>query len=370
MPVSFIQHRIKSQLLYYHNNRYLNCKNKNRYYYYLILLLLHDIHPNPGPSCSLNIGYTDIRSLFSDTNISVLIEVQDCKFNDMIKEFICINNCDIIFLTETWLKDEEISKYQLHIDGYRFPIYNNRQILGGGLLIYYKENIKIDKIENLQNNNLEHLVVEVVCSNITKFIFNLVCRAPSNDKNIIEHLINNFYDCYNYSLIHNYTGIYFPGDFNFPTINWLNSENNNHSFHDAITHLGLYQLVNEPTRLKNILDVIITDSPGFTTEITINPPIKNCYHNTIIFNINYIDKPIKILPRRIYKYNEGHWDKIRENLSNIDWFGNSYKCTTIEEMVDYLQNKIYSEMDTHIPFFILSHTQRKHPYINSKIKNI
>ncbi len=90
------------------------------------------------------------------------------------------------------------------------------------------------------------------------------------------------------SIEHNLTGIYFLGDFNYPNINWVNSELNKHLFYDAITQLGLCQLINEPTRYNNILDSILTDSPGFTSNITINPPIKNCDHNVIIFQIDYM----------------------------------------------------------------------------------
>ncbi len=191
----------------------------------------------------------------------------------------------LFFLTETWLKDEEISKYQLHIDGYRPPIYKNRPTIGGGLLIYYKEKIKIDKLDNLENNNLEQIIIQAHCSNNIKFMFNLIYRAPTSDNYTTDLLINNFYDCYNYSIMNNFTGIYFLGDYNFPKIFWNKSHLNNHIFYDAITQLGLFQLVNEPTRLKNTLDLILTDSPGFTSEITINPPIKNSDHNTIIFTI-------------------------------------------------------------------------------------
>ncbi len=200
MPVSYIQHRINSQLLYFHakptkisyNNNYSQYKEKK---------LLYDIETNPGPKHQITVGYTNIRSLFSDTNNTMLIEVQDCKFNDIIKEFIYINNCDIIFLTETWLKDEEMNKYQLHIDGYRPPIYKNRVNIGGGLLIYYKDKIKIDRIYNLEDDNLEQLVIQASCSHNIKFMFNLVYRAPTCDNNITETIINNFYDCYNYSIL-------------------------------------------------------------------------------------------------------------------------------------------------------------------------
>ncbi len=239
---------------------------------------MYDIHPNPGPKYELTVGYTNIRSLFSDTNNTLLIEVQDCKFNDMLKEFIYINDCDIIFLTETWLNDDEMDKYQLEITNYRPPVYRNRTGIGGGLLIYYKEIYNLNKIENIIDNDIENLVVEIICSNNIKFLFNLIYRSPTSTKQQTKIIIDNIYDSYNYCIQQNYSGIYFIGDFNFPQINWTNSENNNHEFFDAISQIGLCQLITEPRRQKNILDLIITDSLGYTRDITINPPIKNCDH--------------------------------------------------------------------------------------------
>ncbi len=149
MPVSYIHHRIYSQI--YNLSTIVKYICKLNYFNYSKIKLIHDIHPNPGPKYNLSIGYTNIRSLFSDTDNTLLIEVQDCKFNDLIKEFVYINDCDIIFLTETWLKDIEINKYQMHIQGYRDPLYRNRLTLGGGLLIYYKENYKTEIINSLIN---------------------------------------------------------------------------------------------------------------------------------------------------------------------------------------------------------------------------
>ncbi len=364
MPISYIQHRILSQILYIH----VKSNYSNLYKKFYKILLIHDIHPNPGPKHTLSIGYTNIRSLFSDTDNSLLIDVQDCKFNDINKEFNYINNCDLIFLTETWLQDSEMNKYQLYIKNYRDPIFSNRMGKGGGLLIYYKEHLQVEIINLLQNKNLEHLCVEVKYSNNIKFIFNLIYRSPTSDINITDNLINNFYDCYNYSIQNNYNGIYFLGDFNYPNINWYNSSQNNHIFYDAITQLGLVQMIYEPTRYKNILDLVITDSPGFTDEITINPPIKNCDHNVILFNIHFQDKMINILPRKIYKYQEANWDMINKNRQDEPWLKTLYGKNNIDEMVEYLQSKIYKEMDTNIPSFILSNKIRKNPIINYKIK--
>ncbi len=367
MAVSAIQHRVISQLLYFLLSKSDN-KFSQEYNYYNKLKLMNDIHPNPGPSYNLQIGYTNIRSLFSDTDNSMLVEVQDCKFNDMIKDFIYIYNCDLIFLTETWLQDNEMNKYQLHIKGYRDPIYKNRNTVGGGLLIYYKENFIVNRLHNLEDPNLENLVIEVICSQNIKFIYNLIYRSPTSQVRINEYIVNNMYDSYNYSIEKNYTGIFFIGDFNYPNISWSHSEKNNHIFYDTLTQLGLCQMINEPTRINNILDLVITDSPGFVKNITINPPIKTCDHNSIYFEIIYQDKPIKILPRKIYKYQLARWDKINQESMKISWLNQFYSLNNIEQMVEYLENKIYEQMDKHIPHFILSNTKRKTPWLNYDIK--
>ncbi len=246
-----------------------------------------------------------------------------------------------------------MSKYQLYIEGYRNPIYKNRCQIGGGLLIYYEESLNVELIPNLQNNHIENIVVEVKCSNKIKLIFNLIYRSPSSENNITDHIINNIYDCYNYSIQNNYSGIYIIGDFNFPNINWLHSDKNNHIFYDAITQSGLFQIIYEPTRYNNILDLVITDSPGFTRNITINPPIKNCDHNIILFSIEYQDNPINILPRKIYKYNQANWDKINKNLQKEPWINKLMSLNNIDDMVSYLQDVIYKEMEYNIPHFIL-----------------
>ncbi len=192
MPVSYIDHRIYSQLLYFSHS--INMNYTNNYKSYKNIKLLHDIHPNPGPKYNLSVGYTNIRSLFSDTDNSMLIDVQDCKFNDVIREFSYINNCDIIFLTETWLQYREMDNYQLHIDGYRNPIYNNRDTFGGGLLIYYKKNYKVDTLNELQNDNIEHLVISLNISQKVKFLFNLIYRSPTSHTNVTDYINNNLYE--------------------------------------------------------------------------------------------------------------------------------------------------------------------------------
>ncbi len=179
--------------------------------------------------------------------------------------------------------------------------------------------LKSTALPGICPNQIENLPIQVTYSNNIKFLFNLIYRSSSTNKDNNTKLLENIHDTYAYSITNQFTGVYFLGDFNYPKVNWNISHENNHEFYDAITNLGLLQIVNEPTRYKNIIDLVITDSPGYTNDITINPPIKNCDHNVILFDIMYNDKPIEILPRKIYKYQEANWTKINENLGKIYW---------------------------------------------------
>ena len=67
MPVSYIQHRILSQLLHIFIISKL-LQNYNIYMKYFSLILMYDIHPNPGPIYNLQVGYNNNTIRFMSNN--------------------------------------------------------------------------------------------------------------------------------------------------------------------------------------------------------------------------------------------------------------------------------------------------------------
>ena len=90
------------------------------------------------------------------------------------------------------------------------------------------------------------------------------------------------------------------GDFNDHCKSWIDDHSTSklgHQLVNLLNHFNLSQLIYKPTRNRNILDLIITDSPGFFTDIDILDPISGLDHNIIYgsLSIQY--------PKRLYTCN-------------------------------------------------------------------
>uniref|UniRef100_A0A2D4EQW4 Endonuclease/exonuclease/phosphatase domain-containing protein n=1 Tax=Micrurus corallinus TaxID=54390 RepID=A0A2D4EQW4_MICCO len=82
----------------------------------------------------------------------------------------------------------------------------------------------------------------------------------------------------------------FLGDLNLPLINWtLNertSEPINATLYNAVTTLGLNQLVYNNIRLNNFLDLIFCNSSNSIYDLQIQEPFSNGDHSMIDFCLN------------------------------------------------------------------------------------
>jgi hypothetical protein len=84
------------------------------------------------------------------------------------------------------------------------------------------------------------------------------------------------------------------GDLNLPKIHWptfSSPQNSDLPFTDLCRTLSLHQLIDSPTRIKSILDVILTDSPNLIPNHKIIPGLSNSDHHGIQFDILSPNKP-------------------------------------------------------------------------------
>jgi hypothetical protein len=68
--------------------------------------------------------------------------------------------------------------------------------------------------------------------------------------------------------------MFMVGDFNYPGIHWINGSGFTNSvtsdeqcFADCVMKLYLFQLVDKPTRHDNVLDLVLTNLPGFLLKL-------------------------------------------------------------------------------------------------------
>lgn len=93
---------------------------------------------------TLTIFHGNIRSLRNKLNYIV----------DIIEEF------DVVFFTETHL-DENILDTDIRLSGFEVPIRKNRNAHGGGIIMYYRSNAKINRRTDLEHELVESMWFEL-----------------------------------------------------------------------------------------------------------------------------------------------------------------------------------------------------------------
>ena len=91
-----------------------------------------------------------------------------------------LQNYDIVALTETFL-DDTISNYKLHIPGFQNPIGRDRNRHGGGVAIYYKNEIAVARCERFENVEIEGIWIEINLNN--NFIYLSCLYRPPSENN-------------------------------------------------------------------------------------------------------------------------------------------------------------------------------------------
>ena len=107
------------------------------------------------------------------------------------------------------------------------------------------------------------------------------------------------------------------GDFNSPGINWSNksliTSYISRQFRETLITLAdefmLEQIINQPTRGTNILDLCFTSHPDLSQCFTIVPDFSDC--DAVI--VSFVSKLYlqNQLPRKVFMYKKVNWDAIR-----------------------------------------------------------
>jgi len=248
-------------------------------------------------------------------------------------------NYYIIFITETWLTSE-ITDGLLDPEKKYLIIRKDRQSRGGGVCVFISCNFCVLPIVF----NESFYSVEIVGFDILfksfKMRFLLFYRPPGNSSICCTYasLLN--------SCLHEYCTPHFTnvviGDANFPDINWNQciapDDCIQFQFLNTITELGLYQMVNQPTRGNNILDIVLTNDPSIIFDVCISAPFGSSDHNTIILSFvldniysvacnDYITSLDYYALKTVgygrlstsYNWSNVNFDIINEKLFELDW---------------------------------------------------
>ena len=248
------------------------------------------VSKNPGPS-SIKCYLQNVRSL----KAAVAAEGDSFEYKTaLLKDVAYGYDLDIICLTETWLNDS-ISNYQILPTGYNIFRRDREDRVGGGTLNAIKSHLSTREISVIPLS-LEAVVVEIALNSCQTLLFIVCYRSPSE-----IDFIPKFKSLLDPLQLDKYRGVFIVGDFNYPGIEWIDGSGFTNSitseeqqFASLIMDLYLFQLVDRPTRKKNILDLVITNSPSTVSSIDSGPYFAEAGlpsdHYPVVFDIDFSGK--------------------------------------------------------------------------------
>jgi len=158
-------------------------------------------------------------------------------------------------------------------------------------LLRYKRGLKNDlhsiEYDEITSTQCESLWCKVYVSQVDFIVVGVCYRSQEADENEISQL----FEC-----IKTVTDLKCPalimGDFNYPGINWstLKADSEGSKFLKLVLDCYLDQHVHEPTRMKNILDLVLTSDLQLKDDVRITAPVGNSDHNGLIWETESIKK--------------------------------------------------------------------------------
>lgn len=268
-------------------------------------------------------------------------------------------------LTETWLHDQ-IGNSEVLPDRYNFNIYrrDRRQKRGGGVLLAVKKTISSFIIET--ESPIE--IIWVSCMTSTSKILIGVCYRPPDAS---SSFIDDLFDSINLAL-KKYRGheVYLLGDFNYPQIDWplLSSTcSSSTNFLNLILDFNFSQIVDQPTRGPNVLDLIFTTAPETIGPLSYLGGFSD--HKLIQLTVEMPTPETGFSNKKIRDYSRGNYVCMN---SDLDVFLNqvflpTFNDRTVESNWLLFKHKLCSLVDKYVPLISISNHETN-PWFNKNLR--
>ena len=281
---------------------------------------------------------------------------------------------DIILITETSLHNEILNE-AVQISNYSIiRVDRNKQLTkkvkGGGVLAAVNNTTTSYNIKKLCCNEFERLDI-VINKNNYKVFISLVYFPPRSKSKLYNEYLNDLISEIGSNKYNNYLII---GDFNLPGYKWVNlkknshfvGHNNNHDIRESaqsifnfINDLNLQQLNEFINSSDNTLDLFLTRNEcNIQVYETIDPlSLIDRFHSAhmIKFSINQINYHNKY--RFNFNFNNGNYNKIIENLNEINWRDVKNKNNDPDKFLDFLYQILHINILNHVPKFKISQSK-------------
>ena len=215
---------------------------------------------------------------------------------------------------------------------------------GGGIAVYSLEGVAIHHDPQRDPKDLELMWLSVSLQS-KKLLIGALYRPPSANNDIIEYLDTNTIPKIEEFGAHS---VMLVGDFNVHHEDWLGSRNTDSAGRRMLqiaSGLGLDQIVNQPTRGDQILDLVLTDIPASSSTLA---NVGTSDHNPVLVKLDvaaFRDKPYQ---RRVWQYDKANYWEMRGYFTSVNWSG-VFQEKDPERACNRVTEIITDAMDLYIP---------------------
>jgi hypothetical protein len=337
----------------------------------LLLLRSGDVERNPGPNYqlkSLSIAHINVQSLFPQDGQGYSRR----KINEIETTLIDDMNIDIICLSETWLKPNILDD-DIDINGYKFRRNDRTEARSGGVGMYINDSIPNRRAIEFELPDLEVIWVEIVMG-LKKVLIGAGYRPPKQSVNEVDTFISLLQDSLDMIYLRKPESIILLGDFNDTCTDWEAEHKNSDlglKLYDLVNINDLHQTVREPTHISttyaNVLDILITDSPGYIISQHILPPIGS--NHQIVkaqFKIQY--KRDKAYQRDIWDYKKGDYESLIRDIGLAPWRLSYELYEDIDDMADFWYGLYMELCRSNVPNRTIKVRPNDKPWITRDVK--
>merc|ERR1711954_456102 len=270
---------------------------------------------------------------------------------DHLREYVKEEEFLLMNFMETWLNDTV--KEDADIEGYRIFRADRKGRIRGGEATYLNNRIEANEICEFSNGICEIIAIEIPDLQTVNIV---VYRPPKTESKDFEIILTKIQDIFS-SFKQLDPTILLSGDFNFPFVEWERLEDNScrwvyksntnattdekkqfEKLLDLCDTKCMLQIIKEPTREKNTLELVFTNETSLITSIGVSKS-KLSDHDSIEIGTNYtINKQTEV--RRI--------DENKDcDLKNLNFYAKTVNWKAINDDINLIQwENVYKEKDT------------------------
>jgi len=284
-----------------------------------------------------------------------------------------------LFATETWLNNDIPNNLLDPESKYNIFRCNRHVSRGGGVCIFVSKCLKCSQVTGISEAGFEAIAVDVFCT-ASRCRFINVYRKPLYDSCGADHMLK-LTDWLN-SLCNVRWPVVITGDLNCNGISWSTlsapADSIQDTFLDFVCSSGYDQMVTDPTRNDNILDIVLTSHPLSISNLQVIEPFSTSDHNSVVFSVDISPKCYNCVydsdsAHKSYDWRRANCEAFSSYLSSVDWDHFMSVNLTAESIWINFKQIFFSAADLFVPCYtnrtrgLTAKAVRKYP---SKIRKL